>query len=164
MEIREISEPAEIVSILALADDKLEKQVLKKVECTKAEWVQWLENMLKRRDFMRIWGVVEDKKVQAYLVAVNAVAPPISRSVMILYQNFFGLKDGKETSLKFKKEEAEKTYLMKIWPMLEKWGQELGARQCQISTHVPRINSAFGFVAEKGVSMSKPIDYDIEYG
>lgn len=142
MIVERITSQGEVAGILALEDPRLEKQVLKKLDCTKAEWVQAINNFLPNQSFLGMWAVKEDRKIMAYIVAVNGVAPPISRSVMILYQSFFGMKDEEGGLVLSQALEAVKT-----------WARECGARNIAIHTDKPHINSQFGFIAEKGVSM-----------
>jgi len=130
--IKRITTRAEVASILGLPDSRLTEQI----PCEKAEWVQWLEGQIEKPEFLRIWGTVEDDKVTNYMVALNAVMPPISRSVLILYQSFYSETEGALEAL------AE----------VEKWAKELGATNLAIQTKYPRVNSQFGFV-EEGYSM-----------
>ena len=147
MEVKKITSVEEIISILSLKDERLEKQVLQRLECTKAEWVQWIVKMLTFNDgnSLKVWATSDElKKIKAYIIAMNAVSPPISKSVLILYQNYFGIKDDDGV-----------LYLEKALICVEEWGKELGANKIIIQTNYPRINSKLGFILEDGVSMFK---------
>lgn len=148
--VQRITSLQDAASILSIDDERLESQVLNKVGCTKTEWVQWIVSNLEKNDghFLRLWAAKDESgKVKAYIIAVNAVAPPISRSVFILYQNFFGMKDDEGVH-----------YGPEVLLNVEKWAKELGAKNISIQTDYPRINSKFGFEPESGVSMVKRID------
>ncbi len=140
MEIQRITEPKEATSILSLDDPRLNDQVLSRVECSKAEWVQWIVSHL-AGNFIRLWAIKDGMKIKAYMVAVNAVNPPLSRSVIILYQNFFGMTD----------DEGE-PYHKELLKKVMEWAISCGARRLAIQTDYPRVNSRLGFV-EEGHSM-----------
>ena len=142
MIVERITSQEEVASILALEDPMLDKQVLRKLDCSKAEWVQGINNLIPNRDFMSMWAVKEGGLIKAYLIAVNAVAPPFSRSVVIPYQTFFGMKDDEGMLL-----------LNTVRELVKEWAIEKGAKSIQIFTDKPHINSQFGFVQERGVSM-----------
>ena len=142
MIVERIMEEEEITSILKLEDPRLEKQVLSRLQCTQAEWVQWIVMYTRQPDFMGLWAVKEGKDIKAYMIAVNAVAPPISRSVSIVYQSFFGMKDA----------DGDLVALQAV-EQIKEWAKEKGALNISIFTDKPRINALYGFEAEKGVSM-----------
>ena len=142
MIVSQITEEQEITSILKLEDPRLEKQVLSKLNCTKAEWVQWIIMYTRKPDFMRLWAVKDDKDIKAYMIAVNTMAFPISRSVSIVYQCFFGMKDDDGNLVGAQAIEQ-----------IKDWAREKGASNISIFTDKPRVNSQFGFEVEKGVSM-----------
>lgn len=134
MKIERILTKEEAASILEIEDIHLTEQV----PCSKAEWVQWLVENVERQDFIGIWGIKEGKKVKAYLIALNGVFPPISRSVYIFYQSFY---------------EKAKQYADEVMSELKAWAKSCGASKITIYTKYPRVNSLFGFKPEKGVSM-----------
>lgn len=142
MIIDQVTEEQEITSILKLDDPRLNKQVLSRLQCTKAEWVQWIVRFTRTPEFMRLWAVKDGKDIKAYMIAVNTVFPPISRSVNIVYQSFFGMKDEDGVLVGIKAIEKVK-----------EWTKELGATNISIFTDKPHINAQFGFEVEKGVSM-----------
>ena len=135
-----IEDPKLIPTILKLNDVRLDKQVLEPVQCTKAEWIQWLISILTKKDFAGIWALVIDNNIHRYIVALNAVAPPISRSVMLMYQNFFAHPKGPEAFEKVKE-----------------WAMFLGAKRLAAITSYPRVMSRFGFIKEKGCSVYLPL-------
>ena len=104
MDIQRIIKENEITTILSLDDLELQKNVLDKLGCSKAEWVQNLikESKIHDGNLTRIYGVLEGGKVKGYMIGQNCVAPPLYRFFIISYQNFFGLKDdnGKQIGLK----------------------------------------------------------------
>ena len=126
--IKRITTRAEVASILGLPDSRLTEQI----PCEKAEWVQWLEGQIEKPKFLRIWGTVEEDKVTNYMVALNAVMPPISRSVLILYQSFY----------------SKTAEGVEVLGEIKKWKEELGGIDIAIQTKYPRVNSQFGFVQE----------------
>jgi len=142
MIVERITEPKEATSILKLEDPRLEKQVLQKLNCSKAEWVQFIVSYISKIDFLGLWAVKENENIKAYMIAVNAIAPPISRSILILYQSFFGMKD----------EDGELIGLQAL-NAIKEWAKEKGAISLTICTDKPRINSQFGFEKEDGVMM-----------
>jgi len=139
MKIERIEKQGEATTILSIDDPKLADQVLNRVECSKVEWVQWIVSHLTLDDgrHMRLWAVKEDNKIKAYMIAMNAVQPPLSRSIFILYQNFFGMTD----------EEGE-PYHRKLLEKVKQWAKECGARKLCIQTDYPHINSRLDFVEE----------------
>lgn len=142
MIVERIVEPKEATSILKLEDPRLEKQVLQKLNCSKAEWVQFIVSYISNQNFLGLWAIKENEDIKAYMIAVNAIAPPISRSVLILYQTFFGMKD-----------EDGELVGMQALNAIKEWAREKGAINISIITDKPRINSQFGFEKEDGISM-----------
>lgn len=141
MEIERITEERDVAGILGLDDPRLEEQVLSRVECTKAEWVQWIVSYVSQPRYLGIWAVRENGKIRAYIVVVNAVNPPLSRACLILYQNFFGMSD-----------EEGAPYHERLLEAVKEWARECGARRLCIQTDYPRVNGRLGFV-EEGHSM-----------
>lgn len=141
-EIVRITERKHIASILAIEDERLTPQVLYLRDITKAEWVQWLENIITREDHIRMWGVLKDNKLVYYLVAINAMMPPISREVLLLYSNFYGSKS-----------DAGEEYNLMALEKVKEWAKELGALRIQTFTQYPRVMSKFGFQKEDAVSV-----------
>jgi len=137
-ELRRITDPAEIATIFGLADERLEDQV----SMDRGEWVQYLQNQMHKEGWACMYGLIENGRVKKYMVAVNAVSPPISRAVLILYQNFF------------KDHENGKIALEKI----KTWARQKGAQKIAIHTLYPRINKEFGFIKEPGENMYIPLD------
>lgn len=133
MGIQRIIDQKTIATIFGIHDERLEDQV----SMSRAEWTQFLINSTRREEFIGIWGLVKDNKVQRYMVAVNAVNPPISRSVLILYQNFFEDNDNGIAALE----------------EVKAWARAKGAEKLAIQTLYPRVNARFGFQKEKGESM-----------
>ena len=120
-----------VTSILSIYDERLNKLVLSHLQCTKMEWVQWLTDNLKLKNFLSIWGVrsLENKnQLKHYAVVINAVNPPISRSCYILYQNFY--------TSKLREEAFEK---------IKEWARTLGAKSLCATTNHLRIAKTFGF-------------------
>jgi len=142
MIVERIVEPKEATSILKLEDPRLEKQVLQKLNCSKAEWVQFIVSYISNQNFLGLWAIKENEDIKAYMIAVNAIAPPISRSVLILYQTFFGMKD-----------EDGELVGMQALNAIKEWAREKGAINISIITDKPRINSQFGFEKEDGIPM-----------
>ena len=144
MEIEWITNAEEIVSILAIDDPHLSDQVLRPCNCSKAEWVQWVERKTKQiPSHFKVLAVKEDGKIKAYALFVNGVDPPISRSIIIMYQTFFGMKDDEGRWLG-----------NKVLEKAEIWGREIGAKNFVIQTAYPRINSRLlGFKADEGIPM-----------
>lgn len=143
MDIKRITDPGKAASILAIDDPLLKEQVLDRVGCSKAEWVQWIVSHLMRGDgkILRLWAIEEGGKIRAYMVAMNAVNPPLSRAIYILYQNFFGMTD----------DEGE-PYHKELLQIVKEWAKECGATRLAIQTDYPRVNSRLGFI-EEGHSM-----------
>jgi hypothetical protein len=143
MEIERIISEEMAAGILRLEDPRLQSQVLDRLECTKSEWVQGIVRYLPflYGNFLRMWAIREGMAIRAYMIAVNAVQPPFSRSVMIVYQNFFGMTD----------DEGE-LYLQRCLDEVKAWTRELGAKKICIVTDYPRVNARLGFV-EEGHSM-----------
>ena len=61
-----IEDPKLIPTILKLYDVRLDKQVLEPVQCTKAEWIQWLISILTKKDFAGIWALVIDNNIHRF--------------------------------------------------------------------------------------------------
>ena len=142
MIVEQITDVEELTSILKLPDPMLDKQALSKLKCSKAEWVQWIIQYTRNPNFMRVYAVKEGKDIKAYMIAVNAIAPPISRCFLIVYQCFFGMKDEDEQFVgQFAIDE------------IAKWTLENGSDEINIFTDKPHINEKFGFKTERGVSM-----------
>ena len=137
MNVYKTTDPEDISSILNLVDDRLEGQI----PCSKIEWVQWLMQNIDKEEFLAIWVAKESQMLMGYMVALNALYPPISASIMILYQSFFSLKD---------EENQHKGEL--VLAQVKKWAMNLGATKISIVTKYPRINSKFGF-KEEGTAM-----------
>jgi len=119
----------DITQILSLQDDHLEKQI----PCDKGEWVQWLVQNIEN-DRIGIWTIKDDNegRVKAYVVAVDAMNPPISDSVVILYSSVYSSIG----------EEGNQEVMEKI----KEWSRERGAKKITIQTWYPRIMSTYGFV------------------
>lgn len=146
-EIVRITERKHVASILAIEDERLAPQVLYLRDITKAEWVQWLENMVPRDDVLRMWGVLENNKLVYYLVAINGMMPPLAYEVLLLYSTFYGAKNT-----------AGDKYNIQVLEKVKEWGRELGAKRIQTFTQYPRVMSKFGFIKEDAVSVVLPID------
>ena len=144
-EIVRITERRHIVSILAIEDERLDAQVLHLRNISKVEWVQWLESMISKENLIGMWGILENDKIRYYIVAMNAVMPPISKAIMLLYQNFFGAKDSNGNNYG------------RVLDYIKKWGIELGANEICAFTRYPRIMSRFGFKKENHTSVTIPI-------
>lgn len=142
MEVERITNPGDVTTILNIDDTRIKKQVLDKLDCSKIEWIQMITKYIEHDGFMRMWGVKEDGNIKAYMIAINCVQPPISRSIAILYQSFFGMKDEDGALI------GEKAF-----EKVKEWAMELGARNIVIQTDKPRINSKFGFQLDEGVCM-----------
>ena len=147
MKIEQITDKKLVSTILALEDKGLEKYILKPTGCTKAEYVQYLERKLPLGDVFRMWGVVENEKIKYYMAVFNCVEPPMSRSVMLFYQNFYGVRDENGDHLGTKAEE-----------FVMEWARELGALVITTFTNKPRVMSLFGYEVEKGVVVFKKIE------
>ncbi len=143
MIVERITDLKEVTSILKIDDPYLEKQVLSRLKCSKAEWVQYIVSYIPNEEFMGLWAVKEDENIKAYMIAVNAVAPPISRSVIVLYQTFFGMKDEDGSLLGLKAIEK-----------IKEWATEKGAINLVIQTDKPHVNSRIGFVKDNVTSMT----------
>lgn len=93
MIVTHITDPRLIATILNLPDDGLAANILSGFKCTRAEWVQYLKDYSPEldHDFLRVYGVVSDDKVQGYMVAINTYFPPLSRAFIVLYQTFLQL-------------------------------------------------------------------------
>jgi hypothetical protein len=126
-------------------DQRLEDQVLDQVGCTKAEWVQWITDNAKNGNFIGVWGTVRDDRIERYIVAVNGVYPPLSRAVLILYQNFFGETD----------EDAHPLFDRAL-ACVDEWAEILGANRITGVTKYPRIMGKYGFERE-GIAITKHI-------
>jgi len=137
-DLKRITDPAEVATIFGLVDERLEDQV----HMDPGEWVQYLQNQMTKEGWACMWGLVENGRIKRYIVAVNAVSPPISRAVLILYQNFF--KDH-ENGLRALEE-------------IKAWARTKGADRVAIHTLYPRINAQFGFMKEPGENMYIPLD------
>lgn len=133
-EIVRITEQKHIASILGLHDERLEKQVLHMRNISKADWVQFLSSMITKPNLIAIWGVLENDKIKHYLVALNAVMPPLAKEVFFLYQNFFGNKDSKG-----------QPYHFQMLELVKQWGLEIGAESLCLTTAYPKVMSRFGF-------------------
>lgn len=142
MEVERIVSPGDVTTILNMDDDRLKKQVLDKLDCTKIEWTQMIAKYVEHDNFMRMWALKENGTIKAYMVAINCVQPPISRSVAILYQSFFGMKDDDGALIG-----------IKAFEKVKEWAMEIGAKYIVIQTDKPRINSRFGFEKDEGVCM-----------
>ena len=139
MVVKRITEQSKVATIYYLHKERSDTRLESQIEGEVTEWIQWLVEMVQRQDYLGIWGVMDEDgyRIKDYMVAVNAVYPPISRSVMILYQSFF-----KDT-------ESGVEALTEI----KKWAEEKGANKIVIQTDYPRVNSKFGFVKSRGTPM-----------
>lgn len=145
--IEQIKEQKHIQSILKIKDDHIKKQLLEPRECSLTEWVQFLSSMVTaREDLIRVYGVLENDDLKYYMIAMNAVYPPISREMVIIYQNFYGAEDKETNSL-----------LSSAIDLVNTWGKEVGAKRIHSFTHYPRVMTRFGFVVEKGSSIYREI-------
>lgn len=144
MEINLVESEKDLVSILSLDDPMLAKQALENLDCTKAEWVQFILNFFRLgKDIFRVYAAFDNKKISAYMIAMNCMYPPISRSFMIIYQNFFGMKDNDGNLV-----------LKRVLDKVVEWSKDNGAKKIVIQTEYPHINSRImGFKEEKGTPM-----------
>ena len=144
MKVERIENEAEVVSILSLDDPRLQKQVLDNLECTKAEWVQGIVSMMKLNNgnFLRVYASKEKGKIKAYMIAVNAIMPPLSRYFTIVYQNFFDMENDNGELIG-----------REALDMVIDWAKSEGAKKIVIQTEYPRIMSQFEFKPEKGTPM-----------
>jgi len=132
--LKRVTETEEISTIFKIDDDRLEKNV----PCTKAEWIQFLLMWAEYPEKFAIFGLVDDEgNVQKYFACINAVMPPISKSVLILYQNFYSDHENGLTAFE----------------MVKQWARECGAEKICIQTMYPRINSKFGFEPDIAIAM-----------
>jgi len=146
MKVERITEEKLIISILKVPDERLKKQVLDFLQCSLVEWAQFLQQFVKDEKAMGIWGTVVDDKLKYYIVAMNSVLPPISRGVILLYQNYFAVKDDDGSQLG-----------LKAFEMVKEWARSIGATKLTTFTQYPRIMSRFGFLQEKGSSVYLPL-------
>lgn len=140
--IEKILDPKLIVSILQVPDDRIQYQLYEPRNCTQIEWVQFLQTNIANEKMIGVWGIIKEKKLIHYIVAFNAVYPPLGREILLVYQNFFGVTDEDGTHLG--KQALE---------LIKDWGRELGAIKIHTFTEYPRVMSKFGFVEEKGSSV-----------
>lgn len=143
MIVEKTENPNDIVAILKIPDNRLEKQF----PCTKLEWVQWLIGMVAKENAIGIWVVreIESGAMLGYVVAVNSIAPPISDSAMILYSNICFVES----------EDANRLAVEKI----KEWSQEIGAKKLILFTDHPDLSRKYGFVDIKGViAMTMELD------
>jgi hypothetical protein len=142
MEIQRITDAKSIISILKIEDNHIQKQLLTPRNCTMLEWVQFLQSSIVNERMIGIWGIIEDNNLINYIVAMNAVFPPIGKEILLVYQNFFGSIDEKGNHL-------GTLALEKV----KEWGKLLGAEAIHTFTLYPRVMTRFGFVEEKGSSV-----------
>lgn len=124
----------DIAKIMRLEDPDF----LESFPCDLGEWVQYLIKMVDNPNFY-ICGSVENGELLGYVVAVNAVLPPVSKFVNIAYYKSPGYKEGLE-----------------ILEDLEKWAAHIGAEEIIFSSKKVGVFEKYGFTT-KAFVMSKGI-------
>lgn len=124
MKVERITDIKLATSILGLEDNGLQINVLTPMECSKAEWVQWIIDSIQFNDgnFLRLFAISDNNKIKGYMVATNCVVPPVSRYFIINYQAFFGLSD--DDGIKYGLSALEE---------VKKWAIQCGCRKIFIS-------------------------------
>lgn len=118
LEIRHITDPETLATILTMDDAGLDYGVLSNITCTKAEWVQYLMTKVDSLgpDFFRVYGILKDNKLIAYAVAQNAMDIPMSRDFVIRYLTLMNIEP-----------EKREHYGNEILKRIEDWAAEHGS-------------------------------------
>lgn len=83
-------EVEDIAGIMQLEDDVLTEVF----PCELGEWVQFLVQNVANPNFFMM-GVTEEDKLLGYFIAINAIAPPVSNCISVLYSKTAGMENNK---------------------------------------------------------------------
>lgn len=145
LEFYRVEDPNELNVLWSFEDKNFDKNV----QYEKEEWIQWLQKAIYNSKFVAVWFIEKDGELQEYLVAMNAVAPPISFGIYILYYTFKDVK-------------IENTHRMAFEKIKEWAREECQARDIVINTRYPKFMGQFGFVKTEYTSMIYSMDEDWE--
>ena len=152
MDIKRITDPGEIATILNMDDPDLLKNVLNPSGCTKTEWVQFLMSSINKFEgnHLRIYGVVKDGVIKGYTVALNGVLPPMSRTFIIIYLAWKNVAAAERVK-------AAATALDKV----KEWALENGCRH--VSVTVKEEATARLLMKEGGFKKTDDICMELEF-
>jgi hypothetical protein len=113
----------DIIKISKLDDDNFADLFT----CEIGEWVQFLVQNVDNSNLFMV-GVFEDDKLIGYLIAINAIMPPINNGISALYSKTAGLKNNK-----------------KALAEMIKWAKDKGATSIDLITNNVVGHAVYGF-------------------
>lgn len=136
-EVRQVSTPQEVVMVSKYKDnfDELTDSL------SRSEMIQLLMNGLTVPDSIVAWGVFDNaNRLKGYLVALNAIMPPLSKAVTIIYAH----------------STAPTRAQKQVLDCVEAWAKELGATNMIIQTTAPSaLYTKYGFKDTGMIMMDK---------
>jgi len=109
---------------------KVEDTVEEMYKCSRGEWIQFLISIIQSPNIMILASVDKDNIINSYTIIQNAIVPPLSNSVHIIYN--FSLED---------KENNE------MFNTIKNWALSLGADRITMTTKIDILNfEKYGFI------------------
>lgn len=123
--IIKLDTPEKIVKILSIED--IAEEMYK---CTKGEWVQFLMSIFQSPNVLVLASVDSEENILGYTIVQNAIIPPISNSVHIIYAYSPGNEDNAEA-----------------FAMIKNWALSLGADKITATSKIAVLDKIkkYGF-------------------
>ena len=110
---------------------KVEDTVEEMYKCSRGEWIQFLISIIQSPNIMILASVDKDNIINSYTIVQNAIAPPLSNSVHIIYAFSSNNKDNIE-----------------IFNTIKNWALSLGAKKITATSKLNVLDKIkkYGFI------------------